>query len=82
MRDYNTTSFFLQLMNEKPKITDNNAEVIKMNVYIKVEESVCIDHKEIKLKEKSLGTFLRDFINVRRLISTITIILFFIILIF
>ena len=51
MRDYNTTSFFLQLMNEKPKITDNNAEVIKMNVYIKVEESVCIDHKEIKMKD-------------------------------
>ena len=38
-------------MNEKPKITDNNAEVIKMNVYIKVEESVCIDHKEIKMKD-------------------------------
>ena len=34
-----------------------------------------------KLKEKSLGTFLRDFINVRRLMSAITIILFFIILI-
>ena len=33
------------------KITDNNAEVIKMNVYIKAEESVCLNHKDIKLKD-------------------------------
>lgn len=33
------------------KITDNNAEVIKMNVYIKAEDSMCLDHKEIKIKD-------------------------------
>lgn len=38
-------------MNEKSKITDNNAEVIKMNVYIKAEDSVCLNQREVRLKD-------------------------------